>query len=93
MTAFLCRFQRNATEPGDQRFPARPFDGGLEADARPVRGGVVTLSAHGLAAFDAGVRKTLISSRSEGCSSSPGTVSSSTSLACMSRSGADKSRS
>ena len=35
----LLPFQRNATEPGDQWFPARPFDGGLEADARPVRGG------------------------------------------------------
>ena len=36
---FLLSFQRDATEPGDQWFPARPFDGGLEADARPVRRG------------------------------------------------------
>ena len=35
----LLPFQGNAAEPGDQWFPARPFDGGLEADARAVRGG------------------------------------------------------
>ena len=35
---FLLPSERDTTEPGDQWFPARPFDGGLEAGARPVRG-------------------------------------------------------
>ena len=45
---FLLPFQRNAAEPGDQWFPARPFDGGLEADARPVRcgDGSLVLAGH-----------------------------------------------
>src|SRR4051794_521360 len=35
---FLLSFQRDATEPGDQWFPACPFDDGLEARALPVGG-------------------------------------------------------
>ena len=35
---FLLSFQRDATEPGDQWFPACPVDDGLEARALPVGG-------------------------------------------------------